>query len=108
LALLVGTIALADFEALRGRRVSSLAKQVAPWTHAGFAVMFLTGLFMFFTDVPRYVHNSAFVLKMVILSAALAFHFSLHRKVQARWTAAASLILWSCVVLAGRGIADFG
>jgi hypothetical protein len=107
LALLVGTIALADFELLRGRPASRLATGLAPWTHGGLAVMFLTGLLMFFSDVFRYVHNPAFLLKMVVLAAALGFHFSIHRKIQGRWTAATSLILWSCVVLAGRGIADF-
>src|SRR5579871_4296157 len=52
-ALSIGTIAIVDFSLLRlGMRRQSpaeLAADLAPWTHAGIAVMLLSGLLMFST-----------------------------------------------------------
>jgi hypothetical protein len=46
---------------------------------------------------------------MALLSIALAAHFTIHRRVtrNGKWVAILSLVIWSCVVLAGRAIADF-
>ena len=109
LTLLVGTIALVDF-ALLGfgiRRVpaSQLARRLAPWTTAGLITMFATGPLLFWSDWVRYVKNPAFVVKMALLAVALAVHFSIDRR--GKWGAVLSLAAWSCVVLAGRAIADF-
>jgi hypothetical protein len=102
IALMVGTIVLADLSALgnRGREPSR------SWTILGAVVMAVTGPILFVADIPRYVSNPAFLVKMVILSIAVLCHFTLHRK-QTRTTALLSLILWTCVVLGGRAIADF-
>jgi hypothetical protein len=43
---------------------------------------------------------------MAILFIAVVCHFTLYRK-QTRTTALLSVILWTCVVLGGRAIADF-
>jgi hypothetical protein len=61
---------------------------------------------MFWADLPRYVRNPAFIVKMGLLLLALAQHFTMRYR-QGRWAAALSLILWSAVILAGRAIADF-
>jgi hypothetical protein len=119
LTVLVGTIALVDFRLLGvGMRRLSLTQTVsmlAPWTSAGLLTVFVTGPILFWSDMPRYIQNPAFVLKMVLLAVALAAHFTLHRsvvqvsdiKLRQRVIAALSLLLWSSVVLAGRAIADF-
>jgi hypothetical protein len=113
LTVLVGTIALVDFRLLGFgiRRVSAwkLAGQLAPWTTGGLITMFVTGPLLFWSDWARYVKNPAFLVKMALLSIALAAHFTVHRRAtrNAKWVAIVSLAAWSCVVLAGRAIADF-
>jgi hypothetical protein len=121
LAMLVGTICLVDLRLLgigtRSQAVGSLASALAPWTSGGLMTVLITGPLLFGSDLTRYVTNPAFVLKMGLLAAALAAHFTIHRSavrdetvlVPARHklVAVLSLVLWSSVVLAGRAIADF-
>ena len=117
LTLLVGTICLVDFRllgmGLRRQAVSDLASGLAPWTSAGLLTVLLTGPLLFGADIPRYLSNPAFLLKMGLLAVALAGHFTFHRRAVAmaplrqKLAAVVSLILWSGVVLAGRAIADF-
>jgi len=103
LAAFVGTIALADLHTLGA--IPDTGK-LTPWTHAGLAVMLVTGAAMFFSDTARYLQNPAFHVKLAILLVALAAHFTLRRR-GTRFTAILSLVLWSAVVLAARAIADF-
>jgi hypothetical protein len=112
LTVLVGTIALVDFSllGLGIRRVSGsqLARRLAPWTTGGLITMFATGPILFWSDWNRYVKNPAFLIKMALLALALTTHFTLHRRAATgKWAAILSLVAWSCVVLAGRAIADF-
>jgi hypothetical protein len=104
LAAFMGTIVFEDLRTL-GLDLPD-ARQLKPWTHAGLALMLLTGAAMFFSDTARYLHNPAFQVKVVILVVALAGHFTLHRR-GSRFAAVFSLGLWTCVVLAARAIADF-
>lgn len=73
--------------------------------------MLTTGPVLFFSDVPRYLANPAFRVKMAVLAAALISHFTIHRKAvragSGRLAAILSMALWTCVVLGGRAIADF-
>ena len=104
LAAFVGTVVLDDLRTL-GLRMPD-TRHLRVWTHAGLAVMLLTGAAMFFSDTARYLHNPAFQVKLALLGVALAAHFTLHRR-ETRFAAIASLTLWTCVVLAARAIADF-
>jgi uncharacterized RDD family membrane protein YckC len=104
LAAFAGTIVLEDLRTL-GLRVAD-TRILAAWTHSGLAVMIATGLAMFFSDTARYLHNPAFHVKITLLVAALAAHFTLRRS-GTRFTAVLSLVLWTTVVLAARAIADF-
>jgi hypothetical protein len=110
LTVLVGTIAIVDLHWLGfGIRRESISADLAPWTSAGLFTMWITGPLLFWADWRRYIHNPAFVLKMIILALALLTHFTIHRNARGRRQLAAvlSLVLWTCVVLAGRAIADF-
>ena len=121
LTMLVGTISLVDLRLLgigtRRYAPAELATSLAPWTLAGLLTVLVTGPLMFSSDLTRYIHNPAFVLKMGLLAVALAGHFTLHRTVvrdgasiegtRQKLAAVLSLILWSGVILAGRAIADF-
>ena len=73
--------------------------------------MLITGPIMFASDMPRYLANPAFRVKMAFLSAALVFDFTIHRKAvrdgKGRFAAILSMALWTCIVLGGRAIADF-
>jgi ABC-type polysaccharide/polyol phosphate export permease len=110
IALLVGTIVIIDLRILgfgmRRQSISQLVKDLAPLTWAGLIVMWITGPLLFWSDISRYVNNSAFLLKMVLLFLALVHHFTMHRNPR-KWNAVLSIALWSCVILAGRAIADF-
>jgi hypothetical protein len=125
LTMLVGTICLVDLRllgiGLRRLAVSDLARALAPFTYGGLLTVLVTGPLLFGSDLTRYLNNPAFVLKMGLLAAALAGHFTLHRAVvrdslrdgaglhtkKQKLAAVLSLILWSSVILAGRAIADF-
>jgi hypothetical protein len=74
------------------------------WTNTGLAILLLTGLILFSADPTRYLHNPAFRVKMVVFPLALISHYAVRRS---RIRLALSLILWTCVVLAARAIADF-
>ncbi len=103
LALSVGTIVMIDLYIL-GWRERPIAKSAA-WTWAGFAVMLITGAALFLSNVPRYVHNTGFLVKMGLLAIALLAHFTVHRKAT-RTAAILSLALWTSVVISSRFIAD--
>ena len=104
LAAFVGTIVLEDLRILGWKFPAT--GHLKPWTHAGLAVMLLTGAVMFLSDTARYLHNPAFHVKITLLVLALTAHFTLHRR-GTRFAAGLSLALWTCVVLAARAIADF-
>jgi len=97
--------------ALRRVKVAELAASLAPWTRGGLAVTLTTGPLMFASDIARYAANPAFRVKMVLLLLALVTHFTVHRTAvwrgEGRLAAILSIVLWGCVVLGGRAIADF-
>jgi len=116
-AMSIGTIAIVDFRllGLGGSRfkAAELAADLAPWTRAGIVVMLITGPLMFSTDAVAYHYNPSFQFKMVCLTLALLFHFTLHKRavrpdvppIAAKLAAGISLLLWSAVVAGGRMIA---
>lgn len=111
LALLVGSIAFLDWLLLKNRPLAEAARALKPWMHAGLAIVLLTGPAMYFADSARYRSNAAFQVKLILLIAALAWHFTLHRRAvqqgRGKLTALISLALWTSIVVAGRAIADF-
>jgi hypothetical protein len=116
-AMSIGTIAIVDFRLVglgKGHLgAAALAADLAPWTRAGIAVMLITGPLMFSTDAVAYHYNPSFQFKMVCLTLALLFHFTLHSRavrpnaspVLAKLAGTVSLLLWSAVVAGGRMIA---
>lgn len=116
-ALSIGTIAIVDLRLLgwgmRRQKPAELAADLDPWTRLGIAVMLITGFLMFSTDAVTYHFNPAFQFKMSCLTAALLFHFTLHRRavrldapsLSVKLGAAVSLILWIGVLAGGRMIA---
>ena len=119
-ALSIGTIALLDFRllgmGLLRHSTSELAKDLAPWTLVGLAVMLLSGPAMFSSDPDMYYLNGAFQIKMIALLAALIFNYTIHRKVAAqgaapvtaKLVACVSLTLWMSIILCGIFIGFVG
>jgi len=112
-SLSIGTIAVLDFRllglGLTRHPSSELAKDLAPWTLVGLAIMLLSGPAMFSSDPDMYYLNGAFQIKMAALLAAIIFHYTIHRKVAARaatggvakLVACTSLTLWMSIILCG-------
>ena len=108
IGLWVGTIVLLDLRALQltlqRYSILEIRQQLAPWNRAGLAIMLTTGPILFASDVRRYIHNPAFLVKMAALLMAVMFERS---EKQTKLAALISIALWTCVVLGGRAIADF-
>jgi hypothetical protein len=113
IALLVGGVVITDLRRLgwilRARSIPEVVMRFRAPMHTGLAIMLTTGPILFASDVTRYVHNPAFLIKMAVLLLALFFHFTLHSSLERRskLVACVSIALWTCVVLGGRAIADF-
>lgn len=122
--LFVGTVIMVDLRllgvAFRTVRVSEMTARILPWTIAGFILMAMTGLLLFYAKPQVYYYSLFFRLKMVILMVALGNIVLFHRRVQkevARWdsaapppaaarvSAAVSLTGWIAIVITGRMIA---
>ena len=119
-AMSIGTISILDFRllglGLTGHPAAELAKDLAPWTLVGLAIMLLSGPAMFSSDPDMYYLNGAFQIKMVALLAAIIFNFTSHRKVaaqdassgRAKVVACVSLTLWMSIILCGIFIGFVG
>jgi hypothetical protein len=126
ITLLVGTIILLDLRmlgvVLRGVSVTRIARAVFPLVWTGFAIMFVSGLLLFWAEAAKMYTNPAFRVKIVLLALVglnpLIFHTTIYRRVhewevlryapwRARGAAIASITLWAGVIVAGRAIAYF-
>jgi hypothetical protein len=126
IAVMAGTIFLVDLRLLgvlfRRHRVSRVTGQVTPVTWTGFALMATSGVLLFVAQPEKNAANPAFQLKVVLLILAalnlLAFHKLVFRNVgvwddratpplSARFCGAASLTLWTAIIVLGRVIAYF-
>jgi hypothetical protein len=124
LALFVGFTALLDLRllgwAMRDLPMSTSARRFFPFMVAGFVVMVVTGLLLFYAIPVRTYHSVWFRMKLLFMIAAglnaALFHTTVYRKVaewdlapvtprRARVAGAASLVLWTCIIFSGRMIA---
>jgi hypothetical protein len=124
LCLFVGTAVMLDLRllglALRGVPVSEVTRRLLPWTAAGFVVMVVTGALLFYAIPVRTYQSIFFRIKVLMLMLAGLNAWIFHRRVQptmgdwdvdraaprgARIAAAASLVLWAGIIVAGRMIA---
>ena len=121
LCLFLGMIALVDLRllgvGLRGVPVSEVAGRLLPWALAGFVLMAISGLLLFYSGPVRASANIFFRIKMMMIALtginAVLFHFTIYRRVadwdcdptpplRARLAGFCSLLLWSGVVICGR------
>jgi hypothetical protein len=118
LALIGGVVLIVDLRllgvGLRRHSLARLSTSVQPWLVGSLAAMVLTGALLFTSEAIKCYFNLAFWLKMLFLSLAVAFTFTIRRRVAGadggfssrvnRLVGLVSLTLWSGVGLMGRGI----
>jgi hypothetical protein len=122
--LVAGTIMLVDLRllglGLKQEPVSDVVSRIVPRTLWGFCLMVITGGCLFSAEAVKLYHSPAFRIKLVLLSLAglnaLIFHLTVYRQAaewdtapiippRARLAGLLSLILWICIIAAGRAIA---
>ena len=124
LCLFLGLASILDLRLLslvmREVPVSEVVTRLLPWITAGFVVMVISGVLTFLNAPVRYYQNIFFRIKIGALVLAgvnvWVFHSGIWRTVsewdrhaiapfRARLAAILSLVLWACIVVAGRMIA---
>lgn len=124
LMLFVGMLAMVDLRllgfAFKDTPVSQLTSRLLPWSVAGFVIMIVTGLLLFYAKPVHTTHSVWFRAKVLLLIAAGVNAWFFHRRVsrdRPRWdhlarppagvrtTAALSLGIWAGVIVLGRMIA---
>ena len=124
LSLSVGMIVLLDIRllglAFRTEAASRIMRQLMPWAMTGFAIMFITGIFLFITQAGKAYGNVFFRTKLISLLLlginAAVYHKKFYPKMAdwnlaqtapagARFCAGFSLLLWIVVIVCGRTMA---
>ena len=100
--------------------ISVMNRKVLPWSLFGFGLMMLTGFLLFYAIPVRSYQNIFFRFKVILILVAGLNAFLFHRQMKLEgmnWDegksipksvhlkAAASLVLWSGVIISGRMIA---
>ena len=117
-AVAIGTVAIVDFRlldlGLRDQTAAQLSSGTALWTLSGLVIAIFSGLLLFSTDPDMYYLNWSFLIKMACLILALAFNYTIHRKIvesqgsprMGRLVACVSLVLWVSTIFGGIFIAS--
>jgi hypothetical protein len=123
LAAFGGAILIVDLRllgiGLRRQPISRIARELSPVLVGSLGVMLISGLLLVMTGPMKYYHSPSFRWKMLFLLLAVAFYFTLHRRViksdadvdppgWSRAAAVVSMALWLGVGLAGRAIGFLG
>lgn len=116
-ALSIGTIMLVDLRLLglgmmhqTGRQ---LVKDTGLWTLAGLIIVITSGILIFSSDPIHYLHNQAFIDKLIALTVGIVYNYTIHRKVAmsdfspgaGKITGIISVLIWVSVVFGGLWIA---
>src|SRR5215468_10965859 len=124
IALSVGMLCWFDLRllglVLRDEPVSKVWQNVMPVAFVGFALMFVSGILLFWAEAFTAFHSVHFWLKMILLACAginaLSFESTAHKNMalwdlepvppfRARMTGAVSLFLWTAIIITGRTMA---
>ena len=124
LCLFVGMSVLLDLRllgvALRPVPLTDITRRLFPWMFAGFVIMVVTGVLLFYAIPVRSYQSVWFRLKVIFLILAglnaWTFHNTIYTRVhewdnevvapkRARFAGAASLVLWAGIIIFGRMIA---
>ena len=123
MAVLVAAIGAFDLRlmglAMRGVRVSDLARRLFPWAWTAFAVQVVSGGLLFSSEATRMVVNPAFRIKLILIGLggihAIVFRWIACRDMpewdsngstplRGKIAGGVSILIWVGVVAAGRWI----
>ena len=116
LAVFLGALFLIDLRLMGvkmgGIAASRMTRELHRYIDWGIALILITGVMLFASEGNKLYVNDAFTPKMILLAAALLFHYTAHRKAVSgdqppSWGALAgfvSQLLWIGVGAAGRAI----
>jgi hypothetical protein len=119
LAVIGGAVLLVDLRmlgfGLRDQRIAEVARAAFPWLVGSLIVMLLTGIGLFLSEPMKLYYSWPFWVKMISLSLAMLFTFTIRRKVTMadetrtrpiwfKLVALVSLTLWFGVGAGGRWI----
>lgn len=117
LALLGGTVILVNLRffglGVKDRALPDLSRDVQPWLRLSVAVTLTSGFLLFISEAVKMYSNEAFRFKMLCLTLALIFTFTIHPRftrdarapsLPGKLVALISMALWACVGLGGRAI----
>jgi hypothetical protein len=121
LALFAGPLFLINMAllglAMRRQPVAQFASALLPWTRAGIALLLVTGPLMFAAQATKWYANPVFWFKMALLTVAVAFQWSVHRRVlsenavlqplPAKLIGCVSLLLWISTALSAKIMESF-
>jgi hypothetical protein len=115
LALFAGPLLLINLGllglAMRRQPVAQFATALLPWTRFGIALLLVTGPLMFAAQATKWYANPVFWFKMALLAVAIAFQWSVRRKVMsekaprplpAKLIGSVSLLLWISTALSAK------
>ncbi len=119
LTLLFGAIFMLNLRlcglVMKNLPIEQVSRDLSPWLMGSLVAILATGFVLFASEAMKCYSSRPFQAKMLFLFAAIAYHFTIYRKLtntgrepKRLWGIAAGLIsvvLWLGVGLAGRGIA---
>jgi hypothetical protein len=123
LAVIGGAVLMLDLRllgfGLRHQPIPDVAREAQPWLVGSLAVMLVTGFGLFASEATKCYYSTPFWVKMTSLALAMAFTFTVRRRVSLREDAGArpvllklvalvSLTLWFGVGAGGRWIGFSG
>jgi hypothetical protein len=124
IAMVISSVFMMDLRLLniagRGQPTAAYAARFLPWIWWTLPVLLISGAILITGEPTRSLENPAFQTKMVLLVLAMIATAILHRPIAkepayweltpghrntARLIAIVSLVLWTCIIFAGRWIA---
>jgi hypothetical protein len=122
LALLFGAILVLNLRLMgvlmRNRSLPQLSRELEMWTLSSLIVILVSGAMLFASEAVKTFNSSPFRLKMVLLFAAIVFHYTISRRlmrkeetelspVLGKVAGSIAIVLWMGVGFAGRAIGFF-
>jgi len=120
LALLFAAILLLNLQLLgfrlANKPVVQLARELSPWVFCSLVIILSTGVLLFTSEAMKSYASVPFQVKMILLFSAIIFHYTIYssitkkaddnriHSVWAKLSAIVSILLWTGVGAAGRGI----
>jgi hypothetical protein len=124
LSISVGLLLVSDLRLMgyimKRRPVSEVYEQIKPWMFIGFAIMVVTGIFLFWCQAVKAYNSIFFKAKVILLVLAainaIVFERGIYRKIdkwdnalvppmEARLAGWLSLIFWIAIITCGRTMA---